>query len=142
LLPHLGSHRSVVLFSFRLSDKMVLCMNDMIQYTKVVYLCCDMIHIKCWHVWELTSLVTWLAKSWIASVWFLAGIFLFATASKRWSRGSSGSIVSDYGLDDRAIEVRSPTGAEDFSSSPLRPDQLSGPPSLLSSGYWGFLPWG
>jgi hypothetical protein len=33
------------------------------------------------------------------------------------SRGSSCSIVSDYGLDDRAIEVRSPTGA-DFSSSP------------------------
>jgi hypothetical protein len=26
--------------------------------------------------------------------------------------------VSDYGLDDRMIEVRSPTGAEDFSSSP------------------------
>jgi hypothetical protein len=34
------------------------------------------------------------------------------------SCGSSGSIVSDYGLDDWAIEVRSPTGAEDFSSSP------------------------
>jgi hypothetical protein len=33
------------------------------------------------------------------------------------SRGSSGSIVSDYGLDDRVIEVQSPTGAEDFSSS-------------------------
>jgi hypothetical protein len=33
------------------------------------------------------------------------------------SRGSSGSIVSGYGVDDRAIEVRSPTGA-DFSSSP------------------------
>jgi hypothetical protein len=33
------------------------------------------------------------------------------------SRGSSGSIVSDYGLDDWVIEVRSPTGAEDFSSS-------------------------
>jgi hypothetical protein len=33
------------------------------------------------------------------------------------SRGSSGSILSNYGLDDRAIEVRSPTGA-DFSSSP------------------------
>jgi hypothetical protein len=26
--------------------------------------------------------------------------------------------VSDYGMDDRAIEVRSPTAAEDFSSSP------------------------
>jgi hypothetical protein len=34
------------------------------------------------------------------------------------SYGSSGSIVSDYGLGDRVIEVRSPTGAEDVSSSP------------------------
>jgi hypothetical protein len=33
------------------------------------------------------------------------------------SRGSSGSTVSDYGLDDRAIGVRSPAGAKDFSSS-------------------------
>jgi hypothetical protein len=33
------------------------------------------------------------------------------------SRVSSVSIVSDYGLDDRAIEVRSPTGAKDFSSN-------------------------
>jgi hypothetical protein len=31
--------------------------------------------------------------------------------------GSSGSIVSDYGLDGRAIGVRSPAGAKDFSSS-------------------------
>jgi hypothetical protein len=30
--------------------------------------------------------------------------------------GSSVSIVSGYGLDDRAIEVRSPAGANDFSS--------------------------
>jgi hypothetical protein len=33
------------------------------------------------------------------------------------SRVSSVSIVSDYGLDDRAIVVRSPAGAKDFSSS-------------------------
>jgi hypothetical protein len=33
------------------------------------------------------------------------------------SRVISGSIVSDYGLDDRAIGVRSPAGAKDFSSS-------------------------
>jgi hypothetical protein len=33
------------------------------------------------------------------------------------SRGSSGSVVSDYGLDDRAIGVQSPAGAKDFSSS-------------------------
>jgi hypothetical protein len=31
--------------------------------------------------------------------------------------GSSVSIVSDYGLDDRTIGVRSPTGAEEFSSN-------------------------
>jgi hypothetical protein len=31
------------------------------------------------------------------------------------SRGSSGSIVSDYGLDDRAIGIRSPAGEKDFS---------------------------
>jgi hypothetical protein len=33
------------------------------------------------------------------------------------SRGSSGGIVSDYGIHDPAIDVRFPTGAEDFSSS-------------------------
>jgi hypothetical protein len=32
------------------------------------------------------------------------------------SRDSSGSIVSDYGLDDRAIGVQSPTGTKDFYS--------------------------
>jgi hypothetical protein len=32
------------------------------------------------------------------------------------SRVSSGGIVSDYGLDVRAIGVRSPAAAEDFSS--------------------------
>jgi hypothetical protein len=38
------------------------------------------------------------------------------------SRCSSGSIVSDYRLDDRAIEVRSPPGAKDFPiSSVSRP---------------------
>jgi hypothetical protein len=33
------------------------------------------------------------------------------------SRVSSVSVVSGYGLDDRAIEVRSPAGAKDFSCS-------------------------
>jgi hypothetical protein len=33
------------------------------------------------------------------------------------SRVSSVSIVSDYGLDNRAIGVRSPAGAKDFFSS-------------------------
>jgi hypothetical protein len=33
------------------------------------------------------------------------------------SRVSSGSVVSDYGLDGWAIRFRSPAGAKDFSSS-------------------------
>jgi BRCT domain type II-containing protein len=33
---------------------------------------------------------------------------------KNRSRVSSGSIVSDYGLDDRAIGVRSPAGAKEW----------------------------
>jgi hypothetical protein len=44
------------------------------------------------------------------------------------------SIVSGYGVDDLAIEVRSP--AEDFSSE-LCPCRLWDPPSLLSNGYRG-----
>jgi hypothetical protein len=43
---------------------------------------------------------------------------------KTGSRVSSGSIVSDYGLEDRAIEVRSPAGTKDFSCKPLCPDRL------------------
>jgi hypothetical protein len=37
-------------------------------------------------------------------------------AKKATSQGSSVSIVSDYGLDDRAIEVRSPAEAKDVVS--------------------------
>jgi hypothetical protein len=37
-----------------------------------------------------------------------------STSVSRRSRVSSGSIVSDYGLDDRAIEVLSPAEAKGF----------------------------
>jgi hypothetical protein len=43
---------------------------------------------------------------------------LFKTSQRSW--GSSVSIVSDYGLDDQAIRVRSPAEAEDFSSPPVQ----------------------
>jgi hypothetical protein len=58
------------------------------------------------------------------------------------SRGSSGSIVSDYGLDDRAIEVLSPTGAEDFSSSPCIQTGSGAHPASYPMGTWGPFPGG
>jgi hypothetical protein len=49
------------------------------------------------------------------------------------SRLSSGSIVSDYGLDDRANGVRSPAGAKDFFlGAPQLPVQWV--PGVLSPG--------
>jgi hypothetical protein len=47
--------------------------------------------------------------------------------------------VSDYGLDDRAIEVRSLAEAKGFILYHLCPDRLWGPPSLLYNGYRGVL---
>jgi hypothetical protein len=56
---------------------------------------------------------------------------------KIWSRGSSGSIVSDYGLGDRAIEVRSLDFLVASVSRPaLRPTQppVQWVPGVLSPG--------
>jgi hypothetical protein len=53
--------------------------------------------------------------------------------------GSSGSIVSDYGLDDRGSI---PGRGRGIFFSPLHPDRLWGPPSLLSNGYRGSFPRG
>jgi hypothetical protein len=56
-------------------------------------------------------------------------------------RGSSGSIVSDYGVDDRAIGVRSQ--AEDFSSIIcVQTGSGAHPPSSCSVGTGGPFPGG
>jgi hypothetical protein len=59
-----------------------------------------------------------------------------------WSRVSSGSIVSDYGLDDRAIGVRSPAGAEDFSSSLCLQTGSGAHPAFCTMGTGGPFPGG
>jgi hypothetical protein len=58
------------------------------------------------------------------------------------SRVSSGSIVSGYGLDGRAIGVRSPAGAKDFSSSLCVQTGSGAHPASLSNGYRGPFPGG
>jgi hypothetical protein len=47
---------------------------------------------------------------------FQLSLFYLCIVYLRMNLVSSGSIVSDYGLDDRAIGVRSPAGAQDISS--------------------------
>jgi hypothetical protein len=58
------------------------------------------------------------------------------------SRVSSGSIVSDYGLDDRAIGVRSPAGAKDFSSSLFVQTGSGAHPASCTVGTGGPFPGG
>jgi hypothetical protein len=64
-----------------------------------------------------TGLTTWRLKSLlIFSILELNDTIILFTKDTQ-SRVSSGSIEFDYGLDDRTIGIRSPAGAEDFSSS-------------------------
>jgi hypothetical protein len=48
--------------------------------------------------------------------------------------------MSGYGLDDRAIEIRSPAEVKGFFLYSLCPDRLWGPPSLLYKGTEGPFP--
>jgi hypothetical protein len=56
--------------------------------------------------------------------------------------GSSGSVVSDYGLDDRVIGVRSPAGAKDFSSSLCVQTGSGAHPASSTNGTGGPFPGG
>jgi hypothetical protein len=58
------------------------------------------------------------------------------------SRVSLGSIVSDYGLDDRAIGVRSPAGAKDFSCSLCVKTGSGSHPASCTMGTGGPFPGG
>jgi hypothetical protein len=55
---------------------------------------------------------------------------------------SSGSIVSDYRLDDQEIEVRSPAGSEDFSSSSCVQTGSGAHPASYPMGTGGPFPGG
>jgi hypothetical protein len=68
-------------------------------------------------------------------------VFTVVLAYKR-SRVSSGSIVSDYGLDNRVIGVRFPVGAKDFSSSLYVQTGSGAHPASCPMGTRGPFPWG
>jgi hypothetical protein len=60
----------------------------------------------------------------------------------RRSRVSSGSIVSNYGLDDRAIGVRTLAGAKDFSSNHCVKTGSEAHPASCTMGTGGPFPGG
>jgi hypothetical protein len=93
-----------------------------------------------------TSRATRVEKPWprrtkIYLLPFVSSTKLCFVILQQGSRVSSGSIVSDYGLDDRAIGVRSPAGAEDFSSTSVSRPAL-GPTQPPVNGYRGSFPRG
>jgi hypothetical protein len=61
----------------------------------------------------------------------------YASTLHHWNQGSSVTIVSGFGLGDRAIEVWSPAEARDFSSNLYVQTGSGTPLSLLCSRYWG-----
>jgi hypothetical protein len=72
-------------------------------------------------------------------LYFLYNIFLLSSALER-EQGSSVSIVSDYGLDDRAIGVRSPEEAKDFSSNLCVQTGSGAHPASCTMGTGGLFP--
>jgi hypothetical protein len=83
---------------------------------------------------------TWCSSSQVVQKWNInshqqlyqcSGILMIIIT---WSHGSSVSVVSDYGLDDRGSI---PDRGRGFFLQPLSPDWLWGLPSLLSNGYRG-----
>jgi hypothetical protein len=67
-------------------------------------------------------------------------IFIPPYVIRERSRGSSVSIVSDYGLKYRAIGVRSPAGAKDFSSSLCVKTGSGAHPASCTTGTGGPFP--
>jgi hypothetical protein len=85
----------------------------------------------------LFSLALFMRVIQIKIIVFYFEITVFLCSTK--SRDSSVGIALGYRLDDQGSI---PGGCWEFFSKPLRPEQLWGPPSLLSNGYHGLFPWG
>jgi hypothetical protein len=87
-------------------------------------------------------LAFWLCNCYSIDVLVYFHVNNILTIASFGSRVSSGSIVSDYGLDDRAVGVRSPAGAEDFSSNLCVQTGSGANPASCTMGTGGPFPGG
>jgi hypothetical protein len=72
-----------------------------------------------------------------------ASVYIFSAGTPlKWSQVSSGSIVSDYGVDDRAIGVPNSAGAKDFSSNLCVQTGSGAHPASCTMGTGGTFPGG
>jgi hypothetical protein len=84
------------------------------------------------------SVLNWDAACWMVQLQLVRTATVYMSVYRGYrSRVSSGSVVSDYGLDDRESN---PDWVKGFFLYPLCPDRLWGPPSLLYNGYRGSFP--
>jgi hypothetical protein len=81
----------------------------------------------------------------LASVYIYIYIYIYIERERereRESRVSSGSVVSLYGRDDRAIGIRCPAGAKDFSSNLYVQTGSEAHPASCTMGTGGPFPGG
>jgi hypothetical protein len=100
-----------------------------ISFLEETLLVCD--ENKIWKQWKLKCLILFLLQT--------CGLCVNINF---WSRVSSGSIVSDYGLDCQAIGVQSPAGAKDFPSSLCVQTGSRAHPASCTMGIGGPFPGG
>jgi hypothetical protein len=81
-------------------------------------------------------------EKWKHYLFRLRSLVFIEVLTHYMSRVSSGSIVSDYGLDDRAIGIRCPAEAKDFSSSLCVQTGSGAHPASCPMGTEGLFPGG
>jgi hypothetical protein len=116
------------------------------HFTSMYYVCEDFLVISVWLIRYCSTYCVYWYGYWYTSGYKTVMEYRFqyftALLFQIMSRSTSVSKVSGYGLDDRAMEVRSPAGAEDFSYSLCVQTDCEAHPASCPMGIRGPFPGG